>query len=164
MKRIETTFHFDRINLTMPGRSFYTRKRPVVSQSNTTSAPPELPVKRARYTLPTSPSKTTTVDAQSGGLPSASCRLSLSSNSAVSVHYPPTHHEAWEEEDALDTVILALDVRGRRDNSSSALGACWFVVREGVLFFIEDIKNGGMDAVEWGELTLENERHLLIQS
>ena len=48
-----------------------------------------------------------------------------------------------EEDDALNEIIMALDTRDR-----GTVGCCYYVAREEKLFFLEDVKLGGLEVVE----------------
>ena len=51
--------------------------------------------------------------------------------------------EDREETDAISEVVMALDVRDR-----GTVGCCYYVAREEKLYFMEDIKFGGIELVD----------------
>ena len=48
-----------------------------------------------------------------------------------------------EDDDALDEIVMALDLRER-----GTIGCCYYVAREEKLYFMDDIKFGGMDVID----------------
>ena len=52
-----------------------------------------------------------------------------------------------EDDDSLNEIVLALDVKGRGIGNSK-MGGCYYVAREEKLYFMVDLQSGGMEAVE----------------
>ena len=50
-----------------------------------------------------------------------------------------------EDNDAANEVVMALDMRDR-----GTVGCCYYVAREEKLYFMDDIKFGGIDVVDTG--------------
>ena len=48
-----------------------------------------------------------------------------------------------EDDDALDEIVMALDLRER-----GTVGCCYYVAREEKLYFMDDVKFGGMDVID----------------
>lgn len=48
-----------------------------------------------------------------------------------------------EEEDALNEVVMAVDMRDR-----GTVGCCYYVAREERLYFMDDVKHGGLDVID----------------
>ena len=48
-----------------------------------------------------------------------------------------------EDNDALDEIVVALDLRER-----GTVGCCYYVAREEKLYFMDDIKFGGIDVID----------------
>ena len=51
--------------------------------------------------------------------------------------------EEREENDALNEVVMAVDLRDR-----GTVGCCYYVAREEKLYFMEDVKHGGLDVID----------------
>lgn len=51
--------------------------------------------------------------------------------------------EEREEDDALNEVVMAVDLRER-----GTVGCCYYVAREEKLYFMEDVKHGGLDVID----------------
>jgi DNA mismatch repair protein MSH5 len=52
-------------------------------------------------------------------------------------------HDDQQDADALNEVIMAVDVKER-----GTVGCCYYVARDEKLFFMEDMKLGGIDAID----------------
>ena len=48
-----------------------------------------------------------------------------------------------EENDALNEVVMAVDLRDR-----GTVGCCYYVAREEKLYFMEDVKHGELDIID----------------
>lgn len=55
--------------------------------------------------------------------------------------------EEREEDDALNEVVMAVDMRDR-----GTVGCCYYVAREERLYFMEDVKHGGLDVIDTRKL------------
>lgn len=51
--------------------------------------------------------------------------------------------EEREEDDALNEVVMAVDLRDR-----GTVGCCYYVAREEKLYLMEDVKHGGLDVID----------------
>ncbi|KAL9071237.1 MAG: hypothetical protein Q9157_005541 [Trypethelium eluteriae] len=58
--------------------------------------------------------------------------------------------EVDPDADALNEVVMAVDMRGRGD-----VGCCYYVARDEKLYFMEDVKLGGLDVVDALKLFIE---------
>lgn len=66
-------------------------------------------------------------------------RLSSTDPRHVNTLVNPTH----DEDDALSEVIVALDLRNRE-----TVGCCYYVAREAKLWFLPDVKLGGLETIQ----------------
>ena len=64
-----------------------------------------------------------------------------------------------EDDDALDEIVLALDLRER-----GTVGCCYHVAREEKLYFMDDIKFGGIDVIDTRKLSCGGEFCEVIKS
>lgn len=51
--------------------------------------------------------------------------------------------EEREENDALNEVVMAVDLKER-----GTVGCCYYVAREEKLYFMEDVKHGGLEIID----------------
>ncbi|KAK3077962.1 hypothetical protein LTS18_008800, partial [Coniosporium uncinatum] len=80
----------------------------------------------------------------------ASCATSTVASTAAEERHGEEEAEAGTDQDTLDEVIMAADLRER-----GMIGCAYYVAREEKLYFMEDVKMGGVDVVDTLKLFVE---------
>ena len=92
---------------------------------------------------PSKPGSSVATFARGNSIVSSSRATSYGASASIAVVQNAADIQDREENDSLDEVIMAVDLRDR-----GTVGCCYYVAREEKLYLMEDVKHGGLEVVD----------------